>query len=231
MKTFAVTEECVDLGLRAGAVVLRDVNIDAAGPDLREAMDRAVENIRNDAESMAKLRSSPGMQKLCEVFRTVGVRPRRQPPSVQRLFQYAIKRGSIPSINNLVDAYNLMSLRTGFSMGAHDLDLVTCPVTLRLFRGDETFVPLGKTEQVEVTPGEFGYVDAENRLLCRLDVLQADFSKVGTHTRNALLIIEGTAAHDQDALALAFPDTVAMIQRYCGGSAETVALPERIRTS
>jgi len=225
MDTFVVTQECIDLGLRAGAIVLRDVRVAACDPHLRAEIAREVEAIRSRPDSLAELRASPGMQALHEVLRRVGVRPRRQPPSVQRLFQYACKRGELPAINNLVDAYNLVSIRTRFSLGAHDLNRITVPVELRLFHGGESFTPLGTCERAAVTPGEFGYVDADDRVLCRLDVLQADFSKVTAEATNVLLIIEGTAAHSREAFEEVFEQTDAVVRRYSGGEAEVVAFP------
>ena len=76
-----------------------------------------------------------------------------------------------------------------------------------------------------MTAGEFGYVDAARRVLCRLDLLQADFSKVTHATRNALLIIEGTAEHAVEVLQAAFADAIEIITRHCGGTAEVVAVP------
>ena len=74
--------------------------------------------------------------------------------------------------------------------------------------------------------GEFGYVDAQGRVLCRLDLLQADFSKVTAQTVNALLIVEGTAAHDAEVLRRGFAEAVELVTRHCGGTAEVVALPQ-----
>src|SRR5581483_8978878 len=127
-------------------------------------------------------------------------------------------------INNLVDAYNLVSLRTRCSLGAHDLDAIALPVSLRLLTGQESFTPLGETTSAAVAPGEYGYVDAAERLLCRLDVRQADFSKVVEHTRNVLLITEGTAEHDPEVLRRASEEVIELTTRYCGGTAEIVAL-------
>ena len=43
---FAVTEDCVRLGLRAGAVVFRGVHVAAAGPPLRSEIAWEVEAVR-----------------------------------------------------------------------------------------------------------------------------------------------------------------------------------------
>ena len=128
-------------------------------------------------------------------------------------------------MNSLVDAYNLVSVRTHCSLGAHDLDRVAVPVELRLFRGDESFRPLGSDEDQQVNRGEFGYVDAMDRIICRLDSLQAAFSRVTLDTVNVLLIIEATTAHGAQQVAEAFAETTALVDRYCGGTAEVVAQP------
>ena len=213
------------LGLRAGAVVFRGVRIADSGPGLRADMAREVQAVRGRADCLAALRAGAGMRMLYEAFNRVGVKPRRHPPSVERLLRYALERGDLPAINNLVDAYNLMSLRTGFSMGAHDLDRIALPVALRLFDGGERFTPLGGKEDIGAVPGEFGYVDAQDRVLCRLDIVQAEFSKVTADTRNALLIIEGTAAHDNAAFQNVFGETAALVLQGCGGEAEVAAFP------
>src|SRR5262249_32549716 len=127
--------------------------------------------------------------------------------------------------NSLVDAYNLASVRSLCSLGAHDLDRIALPVALRVLTGGESFRPLGGGEAVPVTEGEFGYADAQRRLLCRLDLLQAEFSKVTADTVNALLIVEGTAAHAPEVLQRAFAEAVELVTRHCGGTAEVVALP------
>lgn len=225
MSAFVVSPECIGLGLRAGAVVFRGVRIADSDDGLHRQIASEIQTLRGRPDGLAQLRAGAGMQVLYEAFRRVGAKPRRHPPSVERLFQFALKRGDLPAINNLVDAYNLMSLRTGLSMGAHDLDRITPPVTLRLFHGGERFTPLGATEAIGVVAGEFGYVDAEDRVLCRLDVVQAEFSKVTADARNVLLIIEGTAAENGATFQRVFSETVALIRHCCGGEAEVVAQP------
>lgn len=226
VSVFTVSRDCVDLGLRSGAIVLRNVSISDTNPELRAMIVAEVQAIRSQGSQLADVRSTPEIVGFCEILKRVGVRPRKQPPSVQRLYKYLLKRGDLPSVNSLVDAYNLMSVRTKCSMGAHDLDRIAIPVELRLFGGDETFTPLGSNEAAAVIAGEYGYVDAENRVLCRLDLLQAEFSKVTSRTSNVLLIIEGTTSHAPETVRRAFTDTITLVRTCCGGEADIVALPD-----
>ena len=222
---FVVTEECRRLGLRAGAVVFRGVRVTAADPRLRAEIAREAQAIRARFADPLAVRSLPEAIAFQDLLRRVGVNPRREQPSVERLLTFVLKRGDLPAINSLVDAYNLVSVRSLCSLGAHDLDRIAPTAALRLLTGRETFTPLGRDAEVPVTAGEYAYADARDRVLCRLDVLQADFSKVTTDTVNALLIVEATAAHPPGAARQALADVVDLVTRYCGGTAEVVAEP------
>ena len=213
------------MGLRAGAIVFRDVRVSERHPDLESAIAAQVASIRGEFGSVAEIRALPEVSRYREILRSVGVRPKKQPPSVESLAQLAFKRGLLPSVNTLVDAYNLMSVKHRVSMGAHDLEKIAMPVELRIFRGDERFRPLGNSEATPTTAGEFGYIDSEGRVLCRLDILQADFSKVTPATRNVLMIIEATIAHDPATVREVFAETVKLVRRCCGGEAEVVSMP------
>jgi DNA/RNA-binding domain of Phe-tRNA-synthetase-like protein len=220
---FTVSAECIQLGLRAGAIVFRDVRIAPAPPELRADIAEAVQAVRRTFADPAEVRSCSEVDAFQALHRRVGVNPRKEQSSVERLLLLALKRGQIPAINSLVDAYNLVSLRTRCSLGAHDLDAVALPVSLRLLTGRETFTPLGESAAVAVAAGEYGYVDAADHLLCRLDVRQADFSKVTEATRNVLLIVEGTAEHTPEVLRRTVEEVMEAVIHYCGGTAEVVA--------
>ena len=223
--TFRVAKECYDFGLRAGAIIFRNVHISDASPALRAEVASAVEAVRGRFADQAAARACPEVVAYHDILRAAGANPRREQPSVERLLTQALKRGHLPVVNNLVDAYNVMSLRSLCSLGAHDLDTLALPVELRLLTGSETFTPLGRDQQQAVSPGQFGYVDARSRVLCRLDVVQAEFSKVTADTRNALLIVEGNNTHPAEFLGQVLRETIELVTRYCGGSGQIASLP------
>lgn len=224
--SFLVTEDCVRLGLRAGVIVFRNVHVAPAGPAQRAEVARAAAAVQRRFPSPAAVRDDPQVSSFRSIVRQAGANPKKDQPSVERLLTYALKRGDLPAINNLVDAYNVASIRSSSSLGAHDLDRIELPVSLRLLDGSESFTPLGGGQPVPTTAGEYGYVDAAHRLLCRLDVLQADFSKVTEATVNALVIVEGTCAHSPHALRAAYEDVMELVHRYCGGIGEIAAFPD-----
>jgi len=223
---FTVAEECARLGLRAGAIVFRNVGIAPSSLAQRAEISDEASIIRSRFSSPSEIRADPYVSSFQEIVRQVGGHPKTDRSSLERLMTFALKRGDLPAINNLVDSYNLVSVRTFCSLGAHDLDRIKLPVSLRILTGWETFVPLGTDMPVRVDRGEFGYVDASNSLLCRLDVLQAEFSKVTDATKNVLLIVEGTTAHKHIVLRKTFNDVIQLVTRYCGGAGEIAYFPE-----
>jgi DNA/RNA-binding domain of Phe-tRNA-synthetase-like protein len=205
--------------------MFREVRVGTRNPMLHSEIVREAQTIKTRFEDANAIRTLPKVVAFRELLRQVGVNPRREQPSVERLLTYAHKRGDLPAINSLVDAYNLVSIRSLCSLGAHDLDAIDLPVSLRLLTSIDTFTPLGSEQPMLVNPREFGYVDARGRVLCRLDILQAAFSKVTTSTRNVLLIVEGTASHPPELLRQTVADVIGIVTQHCGGTAEVAAMP------
>jgi DNA/RNA-binding domain of Phe-tRNA-synthetase-like protein len=224
--TFVVAKDCLRLGLRAGAMIFRDLRVAPSHLVQRAEIAKEAASVRSRYLSLAAIRADPLVAGFYAVSRQVGVHPKTDRCSLEKLLTYAFKRGDLPAINNLVDAYNLVSIRTSCSLGAHDLDKIALPVSLRLLNGNETFTPLGSDQPMATRAGEFGYVDAANRLLCRLDVLQADFSKVTEATVNALVIVEGTTTHSSNLMWQSFADLTNLVTHYCGGTGEVIAWPD-----
>ncbi|MEO2049868.1 MAG: phenylalanine--tRNA ligase beta subunit-related protein [Pirellulales bacterium] len=225
MSPLQVSQGCREIGLRSGAIVFRDVHVGDSPADLHREINTSVAEIGAIFSSPAEIRSLVEVASFREILKRVGVNPRKFSPTVEILTRMAMKHRALPKINSLVDAYNLVSLRTRCSMGAHDLDCIELPVELRILEELCRITPLGASSEVEIPAGEFGYVDARRRILCRLDLQQADFSKVTSATKNVLLIIEGTTAHTQAQLEESFQMSIATINRYCGGHVEEVVEP------
>jgi DNA/RNA-binding domain of Phe-tRNA-synthetase-like protein len=214
-----ITKECLDLGLRAEAIVFRNLTVGDSPPALRARMRSAALDLRRRFVDVAALRGSTELRAFAESYRSAGVNPKRQQPGCERLAEFAWKRGDLPAINSLVDAYNMISVRWLLSLGAHDLQAVSLPIHLTIVPGEMTFTPLGASASGSVSPGEFAYVDDGGRVICRLDVIQAEFSKVTAVTTGVVVILEGTSAHDGAAFSAARTELVEVIGEFCGGSA------------
>ena len=220
-----MSDACKQLGFRAGAIVFKGVGIGPSAPGLQHLINRRILEIKDQFATPVALRSTPEIVRLHSLFRAVGVNPRRVQPACERLIQMALKRGRLAQINNMVDAYNLMSVRSICSFGAHDIDKLALPIQLRLLQGDEEFIPIGSHQKEACAAGEFAYVDSAKRVICRLDVRQAEFSKITPKADSVLLIIGATTALSFSQLEVLFSETTDLITKYCGGTFKTVHFP------
>jgi DNA/RNA-binding domain of Phe-tRNA-synthetase-like protein len=218
--------------------VLRGLTIGEPSAELDALRAETVRTIRGRFPDVASVRAFPAVRRFRALHASVGADPRHGRPSSQRLIEMAIKQGRLPRINSLVDAYNIVSAESHCCMGVHDLDRLQLPLELKRFDGSESFVPLGADRESPVTPGEYGYVDAANRVVCRLDVMQSELTKVTSSTSHALVIVEGTEWHGTERLMAAARRLTALVATVCGGSGAVVwpiemadadALPEAAR--
>lgn len=78
-----------------------------------------------------------------EAYKKAGQDPSRYRLSAEALHRRFIKSQSLYTINNLVDIINLVSLETGFSMGAYDAEKIEGQIVLRVGQ-DEDYEGLGR---------------------------------------------------------------------------------------
>ncbi|MCH2116977.1 MAG: hypothetical protein MK161_04690 [Pirellulales bacterium] len=144
----------------------------------------------------------------------VGRSPKKYPCSIESLIGFLQRRGQLPSINLAVDIYNLVSLETRLTMGAHDLDQVDGNITLRLAQGEERFLPLGCETVESVRAGEYCYCD-DTEVLCRLDYKQCDKTKLSVDTRRCLFILQGNKNTPEEMLQQAKTRLTELLNQFC----------------
>ena len=145
----------------------------------------------------------------------VGRSPRKYPCSIESLVSCLQRRGQLPTINLAVDIYNLVSLETRLTLGAHDLDRVHGDITLKRARGNEHFVPLGCATPEAIHAGEYCYVDDTDEVLCRLDYKQCDKTKVSETTTCCLFIVQGNANTTLNDLQRANHRLQELLKQFC----------------
>ncbi|MEO9385427.1 B3/B4 domain-containing protein [Chromobacterium phragmitis] len=103
----------------------------------------------------------------------------------------AAQKGKLRSILPLVDLYNQASLLSLAPFGGEDADPLGGELTLDLARGDERFLPLGRTEAERPQPGEAAWLNGEREVVCRcLNWLESDRFKLTAESRNAVFVSE-----------------------------------------
>lgn len=142
-------------------------------------------------------------------FRGFGVDPTQYRSAAEALLRRLTKKGTIPSINLLVDLGNLVSIRYGLQG----------PVTVHFADGSERYSELGESDEDHPEPGEVVFSD-ETRLVIarRWCWRQSEPSAASEQTRECLITIEAHHATGRQDIEAALHDLLALLKEYTEGT-------------
>ena len=213
-----LTDEMLNWGLSSAALVVRGVDNSRTPPALiayrRTSAQRLAAYWKNRAISAhPAIREYHRTQQLVDVV--------DQSPAPEKLVMYIRRQRDLTASGAVIDCYNLVSAKTLLSIGAHDLGKLATPVTLRRATPDDVFVPLGQTEPQRIQ-GEYAYIDPLGQVVCRLEVLQCEYSKVTRSSRDIVFFLQGNRCIPSAMLLKGTWLLAEMIETFCGGKAELV---------
>jgi DNA/RNA-binding domain of Phe-tRNA-synthetase-like protein len=215
--SFSVRQEVLALGLKIITARISRVRNSASSDDFIAYRDKELAKIRSRWQGKS-YKDDPVLTGFRDLHVKVGRSNREYVAASEALRRAFLTHDRIPHINLLVDIYNLFSLKTGLALGAHDIDKINGNISLRFTKGNEIFIPLGSDKPVPVHPGEYSYIDDGNNIVCRLEVLQVEPTKVTAASNDILLIVQGNANTTDEYLKNGAEETCAAITRYCGGT-------------
>ena len=214
-----VAPNLLEMGLSAAVLVARNTDNTRTVAELM-AYRRAVGKRLAAYWKNRSISAHPAISEYHRIHNLVGAPD--EPPAPEKLVMYVRRNRDFTASGAVVDCYNIVSARTLLSLGAHDLDKISLPVTLRLTTPQDVFVPLGQSEPQHL-PGEYSYVDPQGRIICRLDVLQCEHTKVTRESRNIIFFLQGNRLLPATILLKGAWLLAEMITRFCGGTIELVS--------
>lgn len=214
---FIVTAEVLDLGVKIATARISGLNNTPENADFEQYKNTELEQIRQQWTGKS-YKDDPILTGFRDLHSRVGRSNRDYVASPEALRKLFLEKGRFPHINTVVDIYNLVSLQSGLALGAHDMGKVQGNITLRLTNGTETFIPLGTNEPVKIFPGEYSYIDDGNNVICRMEVLQVEPTKVTLETQDIFLIIQGNTVTEDKYVQTVAEEVCRLITRFCGGT-------------
>lgn len=214
-----ISPEVAREGLSVAVLVARGIDNAKIGRELI-AYRRGVAGALAGHWKNRSISSHPAVREYERLHERFGAAAERASPEV--VLSYVRRAGDFTSAGPVVDCYNIVSARTLLSNGAHDPARLALPVSLRRLTAEDLFVPLGEPAERRDCSGEYGYVDAERRVICRLDVLQGDGSKLTPASTEAVLFLQGNARLPDGVLLTGSWLLAELLERFCGGDVELV---------
>ncbi|MCW2943811.1 MAG: hypothetical protein JWR24_528 [Actinoallomurus sp.] len=153
---------------------------------------------------------TPHVEAWREAYRGFGVNPKRARPSVDAL----LRRGELPEINRVVDAYNAVSVGYELPIGGEDLDAYEGPARLVRASGGESFGTVKNGEPVieHPEPGEVVWRDGAGVTCRRWNWRQCTRTRITEQTKNALFILERLEPYPIDRLVSAGAELTTMLR-------------------
>jgi len=196
-----------------GLLVLEGVSVRESDPALDAEVDRTCASFR-ERHGGGKSSEVPGAADARTLYKALGIDPTKTRPSNEALLRRALKGETLYRINTLVDALNLVSLRTQLPFGLYDLDRVRPPVVLRKGKAGEGYDGIRK-----------GFVNVEARPV--LMDLEGPFGNptsdsartmITLSARNALVVAYAPAGYNLGRLNGVLDATAETLVRFCGGT-------------
>ena len=162
----SISEKLPNLNL---GIIQCEVKVELENTLLWQRIDQEVETLREQMliEAIAKL---PVIQASRRAYKAVGKDPARYRLSAEALLRRVLQGKGLYKINNLVDLLNLVSIKSGFSIGGYNTAKIKGDVILGIGKKDEIYQGIGK-----------GQLNIEN-----LPVLRDDKGAFGSPTSDSV---------------------------------------------
>lgn len=212
-----------------GVVVAEEITNADASKEIQTLLEKEEGAVRRRFAGESALPGHPSIQAWRRVYKKFGSDPHRYRSSVEALLRRVVKGDSLPSVNTLVDLYNLVSVTYVLPIGGEDMDSLNGDLSLCRAQGNERFVRLGGTENEPPEPGEVVYKDNNGVVCRRWNWREADKTKLTAHTRNAVIVVDGLAEIGREAVEKATKELAVLITMHCGGRVRTEILDKNKR--
>jgi len=195
---------------RAEGVVVRRIS-----GDLEKLKAEVVEEVRR-GYALESLKDHQVFRAYRDFFWRIGIDPTKVRPAAEALIRRILGGRPLPTINTLVDAYNLASIRTCISIGAFDLDRIRGEMVMRRARDGEEFLGIGMERPITLEGNEIVVSDSE-KLITIYPYRDSEETKIAERTRNVIFLSCGVPGIPEERLREASETTLEYVRRFCTG--------------
>jgi len=183
-----IREACPGLVL---AVMICDVRNSDTSADFWSEMEIEIQEFKAN-HSMEDINQRPEIKATRKLYKTLGKDPNRYRPSAEALCRRIIRGIPVYQVSTLVDCINLVSIRSGFSIGGFDSDKINGDIVLGVGTGDDKFEAIGRgilnVEGLPLYRDETGGIGTPTS--------DHERTKITDNTTNLLMILNGYSGID-----------------------------------
>ena len=135
-----VQEACPDIRL---GCLMSQVKVQPAGPKLQHFIQKELEQISAKL-ALENIHDLPSLHATRTAYKALGKDPSRYRPSAEALLRRVVQGKGLYEVSNVVDALNLISVKTGFSIGGYDAEKINGEIRLGRGAEDEPYEAIGR---------------------------------------------------------------------------------------
>jgi len=151
-----------------------------------------------------------------DFFWKVGIDPTKIRPAAEALVRRILAEKPLPTINNVVDSYNLASIKTEVALAAFNRDELKGTLLMRFARSGEQFEGIGMNKPMALN-GKEVVISDEEKLIAVYPYRDADKSKVAAEAKNLMILVCGVPGVDEVVLGNAGKVALEFVTKFCGG--------------
>ena len=207
-----IHDACPDLKL---AIIRCEVQNSTTSAGLWQEMETEIQGIRATF-SIEEINKRPEIAATRQAYKVLGKDPNRYRPSAEALCRRIVRDIEIYKVSTLVDIINLVSIRSGFSIGGFDADKIQGDVVLGIGTPEDKFEAIGR-----------GLLNVEGLPLYRDEIAgigtptsDNERTKIMDKTTRLLMIINGYSG--EKGLPVALNHSLELLGKYASlGKYET----------
>jgi DNA/RNA-binding domain of Phe-tRNA-synthetase-like protein len=144
------------------------------------------EEVRSEHE-IDRLKENSTVRAFRDFYWRLGIDPTKTRPAGEALLRRVLHGEELPSISNVVDAYNLASVKTIIPISGFDLDRIAPPFQVRFAGESESFTGIGMKTSILLKSNMLVLADVK-RVLCTYPHRDCDHTKIAMTTRNVEVV-------------------------------------------
>lgn len=203
-----ITQACPQLQI---GIISCEVQNSLPNEQLWEELNQAAADFKA-RYSMEQINKIPAIQATRQAYKVLGKDPNRYRPSAEALCRRIVRNMDLYHINTLVDLINLVSIRTGYSIGGFDADKIDGDISLGVGTAEDVFEAIGRgLLNIEGLPV---YRDAQGGI--GTPTSDNERTKISLETTRLLMIINGYSG--AEGLKEAMDLGICLLEKYANAS-------------
>jgi len=194
---------------------IKGVQIQKRDAKLENFKVEVMRQVRNDY-NLDSVKDHPTFRAYRDFFWSIKIDPTKIRPAAEALIRRILAGKTLPSINTLVDAYNLASIKSRIALATFDADKLEGDLLMRFAEEGKQFYGIGMKKPLILKGGEI-VVSDDQKLIAVYPYRDADNTKVTEETENVTIVVCGVPCIPKENLENASRVALEYITRFCNG--------------